>query len=111
MDDIVGNVTAPPALQRFLPFAGVGLGTLINLFLNILVVAGTVYALFNFILAGYSFLGAGNDPKKVEGAWAKIWQTVIGLAFIAGATVLGAIFGQLLFGDWRAIIEPTIPGL
>jgi hypothetical protein len=76
-----------------------------------LIVGGGIYALFNLVLAGYSFLGAGDDPKKVEAAWAKIWQTAIGLLFMAGAFVLAAIFGQLIFGDWSFILDPQIPTL
>ncbi|MCX6705126.1 MAG: hypothetical protein NT162_02200 [Candidatus Woesebacteria bacterium] len=53
-------------------------------------------------------MSAGDDPKKVAGAWAKIWQTALGLAVAAGALVLAAIFGQLIFGSPTAILNPTI---
>lgn len=76
-----------------------------------MIVAGGIYALFNLVLAGFAFLSAGNDPKKVEGAWAKIWQTLLGLAFIAGSFVLAAIFGKLIYGDYNAILSPSIPTL
>jgi hypothetical protein len=54
-------------------------------------------------------MSAGDDPKKMEGAWAKIWQTAMGLVFMAGAFVLAAIFGTLIFGRWDFILNPTIP--
>ena len=56
-------------------------------------------------------MSAGDDPKKVAGAWAKIWQTALGLAFAAGAFVLAALFGQLIFGNPTFILNPTIPTL
>jgi len=76
-----------------------------------LIIGASIYALFNFVLAGYAFMSAGDDPKKVAGAWAKIWQTALGLAFSAGAFVLAALFGQLIFGKWDFILNPVIPTL
>jgi len=75
-----------------------------------IVIAG-VYALFNLIFAGYAFMSAGDDAKKVAGAWAKIWQSLWGLAIAAGAFVLAAIFGQLIFRQWDFILNPQIPTL
>jgi hypothetical protein len=108
-DDFFGTIT-PPA-----PIAGVeggaGIGRLLNLIFKSLVVVAGVYALFNLIFAGYAFMSAGDDAKKVAGAWAKIWQSMLGLAVAAGAFVLAAIFGQLIFGDPTFILNPKIPQL
>ena len=107
----IGTIEPPEPLQRFGDVQSGGLGNLLNLFLNILIVGGGIYALFNFILAGYIFLSAGGDSKKIEQAWAKIYQSVIGLVFMAGAFALAAIFGLLIFGDPEAILNPTIPAV
>ena len=56
-------------------------------------------------------MSAGEDAKKVAGAWAKIWQSLLGLAIAAGSFVLAAIFGQLIFGQWDFILNPQIPTL
>lgn len=106
-----GTIEAPEAISNFGDVSGGGFGKFLNVIMNILVVGGSIYALFNFVLAGYAFLSAGGDPEKVKNAWAKIWQTVIGLVFVAGAFVLAAIFGLLIFGDVDAILSPTIPTL
>ena len=107
-----GNITLPGTLStKYGDKPGTAIGTLIQYAAWILIVGAGIYALFNFILAGYEFMSAGDDPKKVAGAWAKIWQTALGLAFAAGAFVLAAIFGQLIFGQWDFIIRPTIPAL
>ena len=108
---IFGQVPAPDPLVKFSPVEGGGLGQLINIMLKALVVGAGVYAVVNLVLAGYAFMSASGDPKKVEGAWAKIWQTLMGLAFAAGAFVLAAIFGRLLFGDWYFLLRPSIPTL
>lgn len=105
-----GAVTIPGNLSAtYGPEPGPAFGKLIQFGLRALVVGAGIYALFNLVLAGYSFMSAGDDSKKVSGAWAQIYQTIIGLAFSAGAFVLAAIFGQLLFGKPLFLLQPTIP--
>ncbi|MEK7498068.1 MAG: hypothetical protein AAB656_04070 [Patescibacteria group bacterium] len=103
-----GEIKAPDALNKFGTVEGGGIGNLLNLILRMMVIGAGIYALFNFVLAGYSFLSAGDDPKKIEAAWAKIWQTALGLTVAAGAFVLAAIFGWLIFGDPNFILNPKI---
>lgn len=104
----LGTIPVPKELGNLGDVAS-GPGKFLNLALQLLLIGGGIYALFNLVLAGYAFLGAGDDPKKMEGAWAKIWQTALGLIFMAGAFVLAAIFGQLIFGQWDYILNPKIP--
>lgn len=106
-----GSITPPKGLSGYSSNPGQALGQLLNLILRTLIVGAGAYALINLVLAGYSFMSAGDDAKKVEGAWAKIWQTLLGLAFAGGAFVLAAIFGQLIFGRWDFILNPSIPTL
>lgn len=81
-----------------------------NNVLKLVIVGAGIFAFFNIIIAGYDFLGAGGDAKKIEQAWGKIWQSLIGLAFVAGSFVLAAIFGWLIFRDPTAILNPKIYG-
>ncbi len=105
-----GTIIQPAALDKFNPGnSGTGIGNFLNLIFQIMVVGAGLYALINFILAGYAFLSAGEDSKKIEAAWAKIWQSALGLAFAAGAFVLAAIFGKIIFNDWNFILNPCIP--
>ena len=106
---VLGNINLPGPLNNFGDVESGGIGKLLNVILKTLVTVGGLYALINLILAGYSFMSAGEDTKKVEGAWAKIWQTLLGLAFVAGSIVLAAIFGKLLFDDYDFILRPEIP--
>lgn len=106
-----GKVTVPAPLAAYGDTPGGAIGKLIQNVIWILIVGAGIYALFNFVLAGYAFMSAGDDPKKVAGAWAKIWRTALGLAFAAGAFILAALFGQLIFGDWNFILNPSIPTL
>lgn len=110
-DTFFGKVIPPQALSNIGDVSTGGIGKFLNLIVRFLIVGAGIYALFNLVLAGYAFLSAGDDPKKVEGAWAKIWQTALGLIFVAGAFVLAAIFGLLIYGDAGAILNPKIPTL
>jgi len=105
-----GTVVAPQSA-----FSGntpeVAIGKLIQIVIWILIIGASIYALINVILAGYSFMSAGDDSKKIAGAWAMIWQTMLGLAVAAGAFVLAAIFSQIIFGDFNTILNPIIPTL
>ncbi|MFC1625590.1 hypothetical protein ACFL1Q_00910 [Patescibacteria group bacterium] len=111
VDDVFGTIKLPVEITEKYPegVQGGALGTFLNIILRTLVIGAGVYALINLVLAGYAFMSAGDDEKKIQGAWAKIWQTLLGLAFTAGAFVLAAIFGQLIFGQWDFILNPSIP--
>ncbi len=105
-----GQISLPGQIKsRYGTDPGTAIGRLIQTVIWILIVGAGIYALFNLVLAGYAFMSAGDDPKKVAGAWAKIWQTLLGLALAAGAFVLAAIFGQLIFNDPTFILNPRIP--
>jgi len=104
-----GTVALPVGLAKFTTDPGVAFGKLIQFGLRALIVGAGIYALFNLVFAGYSFMSAGDDAKKVSGAWAKIYQTFIGLAFTAGSFVLAAILGKLLFNNAWFLLQPSIP--
>lgn len=108
MLQIIGPIPRPNALDNF-GSVDPGLGKFLNLIFNILVVGAGVYALLNFLLAGYAFMSAGDEPKKIQGAWAKIWQTILGLVVTAGAFALAGIFGWLIYGRPDALLQPVIP--
>lgn len=104
-----GTIKPPAGLSNYVGSPEANIGQLLNTVLKTLIVGAGVYALINLIMAGYAFMSAGDDTKKVAGAWAKIYQTLMGLAFAAGAFVLAALFGQLIFGKWDFILSPSIP--
>ena len=109
--DIFGKIPLPEPLTNFGDVDEGGVGKLLNVIFRTIVAVSGVYALINLMIGGYEFMAAANDPKKVAGAWARIWQTFLGLAVTAGAFVLAAIFGQIIFGDATFILNPPIPTL
>ena len=104
----LGNVEQLPDIQTAYGNYSEGIPNLASNVIKTLIVLAGVYAFFNILLAGYAFLSAGDDPKKIAGAWAKIWQSILGLTVAAGAFVLAAIFGALLFGDFDALLQLRI---
>ena len=106
-----GTIAPPSPLAKYGDNPAAAIGTLIQYVIWLLIIGAGIYALINLILAGYSFMAAGDDAKKVAGAWAMIWQTMLGLAIAAGSFVLAAIFGQLIFGDPTFILNPQLPTL
>jgi hypothetical protein len=109
----IGTVLASNPWGTISPPAGmpaeVGvIGDLLISGIRLLIAIAGVYAIINFILAGYGFMGAGGDPKRVADAWAKIWQTLLGLIVVFGTIVIGRIVSQIIFKDPNAIFNPTI---
>ena len=104
-----GQIKPPVGVSTGDP--GQVIGNLVQNIIWFLIVGAGIYSVFNLIMAGYTYIGAGDDSKKVAAAWAQIWQTLLGLAISAGAFVLAAIFGQLLFGNAGFLLKPTITPL
>ncbi|HJX45800.1 MAG TPA: hypothetical protein VJ399_01380 [Patescibacteria group bacterium] len=108
---IFGTITPPEGVRAY---DSEGKLEAFPLFLNniikfAIVLAG-IYALINLVLAGYAFMSAGDDPKKVAAASSKIWQTLLGLAIAAGSFILAGIFGKLVFNDWNALLQFKVFG-
>jgi hypothetical protein len=100
------------SIQNPLPAYG-ELGTATKLLENIirlLTIGGGIYALINFVIAGIGFISAGGNPERIAAAWAKIYQSLIGLSVIALSFVFAGLLGILLYGQWNAFLAPTITG-
>lgn len=105
-----GKVSPPPGVSKY-NTGSEGLVSFIANGIRLLIIIASLYVLFNLIFAGYQFISAGGDPKKIEDAWNKIWHSLFGLFLIAGSFVLAAIFGQIIFGDARFILNPDFSQL
>lgn len=103
---IIGSVTTPTGvsdnIQDLTPFIS-----------NLLIFAisiGGIYTLINIVIAGYKFITAGGDAQAITSAWSQIYQSIIGLAIIAGALAITAIISLIIFKDPGAIMRITIYG-
>lgn len=65
-------------------------------------VAGSFAGIFfivKIILAGYAYLSANGDEKKMAQAWAMIWQSIIGMVIVASAFIIAGVVGNLTGTD------------
>jgi hypothetical protein len=113
INQLFGEIRLPePLAQGYGQVDTVG-GGLLGFFNNILklvtVVAG-LFAMVNFILAGYGILSSGGDPEKVSKSSEKIWYSMLGMVLIVAAYAFAALLGWILFKDSTAILNPKIYG-
>ncbi len=108
---IIGTVTNPlPSSYGDVAKQGGGIVLFFTNILRLMFVGAGIYALFNLVLAGFQYMSAGGDTKLLTAAWARIWQTLLGLVIIVGSFALAALFGYLIFGDAGYILNPVIYG-
>ena len=100
-----GTVAPPPGVEEFDSGNLGGLQLLLNIVLRSLIVFAGVYAVISLVLAGYSYISASGDPKRVSDATAKIWHAVVGFTVAAGAFVLAGLIGEILYNDANAILQ------
>lgn len=87
-----------------------GLVVFLNNVLKLVFVVGGLIFFFNIVIAGFQFLNAGGDPKAIEQAWNKIWQSFVGLLIIAASFIITALISLLLFGNALTILVPQLSG-
>ncbi len=87
-----------------------GLIALLTNIIRLAFVAAGIFALFNFIVAGFQYMNAGGDSKALTAAWSRIWLSLVGLIILVGSFALAALFGYLFFGNAEFILKPVIYG-
>lgn len=107
--DLVGPITSP-LTGGYASIQGGAITLFITNALRLFFVAAGIMALLNFLVAGFKFINAGGDSKAVSEAWAKIWQSLLGLVIVVGSFALASLFGQLMFGRADFILNPSIYG-
>ena len=80
----------------------------LNIIIKIMIMGAGLFTLFNLIMAGYGFIAAGGNSEAVEKAWAKIWQSLIGIVIVAGSFIIAGVIGQVIFGQPGALITPKL---
>jgi hypothetical protein len=110
-DEIFGEIQAPPGVAEFNAQADGGIGIIVffsNLIKLIAVVAG-LWTMLNFILAGFTYVTAGDNSSAIEKIGTKLTMSVVGLGIIVASYTIAALIGLILFGDATFIINPQIP--
>jgi len=87
-----------------------GLVVFMSNIIKVITIGAGVFAFVNLIIAGFTYISAGNDSKKTSEAWSKIYMSLIGLLIIVSSFAIAGIVGQLMYGDPSAILNPKIYG-
>jgi hypothetical protein len=107
--DVVGQIQSKvPNPYGDITNAQGGLGLLITNFLRFFFVVAGILVFVNFIIAGFEYISAAGNPKKLEQAWSRIWQSLLGLILMVGSFALAAVFGYLIFGNALFMLQPQI---
>lgn len=106
IDKIFGVIKPPDWMPKGEPIDL--LVSILNVGLNLTMIIAGLVTLINFIRAGYTFLTAGADPKKLEEAQNIIKWSGVGLLIVVMAPLAAAIIGYIVFNDPMAIIQPKI---
>lgn len=112
-NQIFGQISPPPALSEGyggLTGAGGGLVGFLNNILKLAILVAGLYALINFIFAGYEIMAAGAEPEKLTKASNKIWYAILGLVIIVASFTIASLVGWIVFHDSNAILQLKIFG-
>lgn len=103
-----GTVTNPLPGGSLGP--GGGLTVLLNNVLRLIFLAAGIFSFLKVVQSGLKFIAAGGDVKKIEQAWAAIWQALLGMTIVVSSIAVAALLGLLFFGNASAILNPKIYG-
>ena len=107
MPSTFGTINPPVANYKDV---GVGLPTLITNIITIIFAAAGLFAFFNLMIAGFSYITAAGDEKKIAAATNSINMSLIGLVVMVAAAAVTGVVSYLLFGSATAILSPSITG-
>jgi len=108
VSDIIGPIESP--MKNTYGNVTTGLVPLLTNVLRLVFVVAGIFAFINLILAGFQYMSAGGDAKQLTAAWARIWQSLLGLAIVVGSFAIAALIGGIFFGDPTIILQPRIYG-
>ena len=104
MSGLFGTITNP---TKYTSLKGQGLFDFLSNVFKFIAVAAGIFLIVQIIMAGFDYINASGDVKKTEMAWAKIWQSLVGLIIISSAFVIAGLIGRLTGIN---ILSPQIYG-
>ncbi|MFH1244819.1 MAG: hypothetical protein V1487_04600 [bacterium] len=87
-----------------------GLPSFITNIVTFVMIGAGLYAFFNLMFAGFTYITSAGDQKKLEAAVSSINMSLMGLVVMVAAAAITSIVSYLLFGSATAILSPKITG-
>jgi len=116
LEKSIGSIAAPPGVDKQIAAAGMTGSSNIAVFYfisNLLKVGLAlmgIWVLFNFVLAGYTYITGKGESKATDEVKNKLTMSFVGLALIVAAYTIVAVLSLLLFGNAGFILNPQIEG-
>lgn len=108
-NSIFGTINPPPTGYGSVDSA-IGLPAFISNIITIIFAAAGLFAFFNLMIAGFSYISAAGDEKKILAATQSINMSLMGLVIMVAAAAVTGVVSYLLFGSATAILSPSISG-
>lgn len=116
----IGGVAPPKAILSLndrTRFSGtgsegesIGIIMFISNLIRVFAIVAGIWAMFNLLMGGYTLITSMSDAGAMEKVKNNITMTVVGLAIIAGAYIIAAVIGAVMFGDPNFILRPQLQG-
>ena len=107
MASVFGTVDSP---IKAYGNVGSGLPSFISNVVTVIFAAAGLFAFFNLMFAGFTYITSNGDQKKIEQALASINMSLIGLIIMVAAAAVTGIISFILFHNPTAILSPQITG-
>lgn len=95
------------------PFAGKDLNEPLSTLLDyvssiigIMTIFASIWFLFQILYAGYEWISAGGDTKKIADSRSRFTHAFMGLVIVVGAWSLLAVAGQ--FFGYNTLVDPDV---
>lgn len=113
-DSVFGPIEAPAGVAELNTQAGeawsnIGLLIFVSNMIKLASVVAGVWVLFNFIIAGFTYITSTGDSSAYAKIGEKLALSVTGLLLIVAAYTIAGILGLIIFDDATYIINPQIP--
>ncbi|MBP7774943.1 hypothetical protein KA078_04085 [Candidatus Woesebacteria bacterium] len=111
----LGKVRLPPGYTQYVTYENGdytdnGLVKFASRIMRVFIIICGIWTLFNFLMAGWTYISGMENPKAQQEVKDKLTMTVIGLVILTTSFTLAGLFGLIFFKDATFILSPVIKG-
>ena len=110
-ENIFGTIKAPPGVDKWQSQVGseqIAIFLFVSQIIKLVTIVAGIWTMFNFILAGWTYITANGDSSAGEKVSTKMTNSVIGLLIVALSYSIAALLGLLIFGEADFFLNPTL---